>query len=102
MSLRRVKAADLKPGDRMFIGIGEGGAVIKAVYPIGDAAVPEQVRLVFDSPYDNKRVIPVWNASENLAVYPTPDAINWQLDAPKFRSLPDWAKFKGSEFVTRM
>lgn len=63
-------AEDLQPGDRMFIGVGLGGATIEKVYPVGDAAIPDRVHLVFDNKYDNKRVIRDWKATEVMAVYP--------------------------------
>lgn len=64
------QARDLKPGDRIFVGCGWGGATVKKVYGIGDAAIPSEVYIVWDDPFTRKRVIPRWSATETLSVYP--------------------------------
>jgi len=64
--LQERKSWELKPGDRVFVGISQGGATIESV--VVDR-VMGTATIVWDDKYDRRRLMSVFNSKENFYIH---------------------------------
>lgn len=60
------KSWELKPGDRVFVGIAQGGATIKSV---AVDRVMGTATIVWDNEHDRRRLISVFNSKEKFHIH---------------------------------
>jgi len=61
-----LKSWELKPGDRVFVGISQGGATIES---IAVDRVMGTATIVWDDKYDRKRLLSVFSSKHIFYVY---------------------------------
>jgi hypothetical protein len=60
------KSWELKPGDRVFVGIAQGSATIES---IAVDRVMGTATIVWDDKYDRRRLISVFNSKEKFFIH---------------------------------